>query len=438
MQETLDTGYRARKAFMPFHCRTQRFSSIVAHRRAGKTVACIADLVDAAIRLEKPEGRFAYIAPYYNQAKDVAWNYLKRYSAPLLAAPPNETELRVDLLNGSRIRLYGADNPDRLRGIYLDGVILDEYADMAPSIWGEVIRPLLSDRNGWATFIGTPKGRNQFFEIYDRASRDPENWFSLMLRASETGLLSADELASARQDMTAEQYEQEFECSFTAAILGAYYGGEMAEADRAGRIRQVEAVPGFPVHTAWDLGKGQNMPVWCFQIIGGEVRVVDFIQDYSFTIVRMCEELNARGYKGTDWVPHDAKVPSLDTGKTRVETMKNLGRKPALVPAHKVDDGINAAKLMFPRVWFDEEKCREGLEALRQYQAEFDEKKRAFKDTPRHDWASHAADAFRYLAMAYREAPPAPPPKPEGKTIHTMSLNDAWKHLATPQKGERI
>lgn len=437
MQETLDTGYRAREAFAPFHRRTQRFCAIVAHRRAGKTVACIADLVDAGIRLDKTDGRFAYIAPFYNQAKDVAWNYLKRYSAPLLASPPNETELRVDLINGARIRLYGADNPDRLRGIYLDGVILDEYADMAPSIWGEVIRPLLSDRSGWATFIGTPKGRNQFYEIYNRASLDPVNWFSLMLRASETGLLNEAELSSARQDMTIEQYEQEFECSFTAAILGAYYGAEMAEAERAGRVTTVEALDGFPVHSVWDLGKGQNMPVWCFQNIAGQIRIVDFIQDYSFTIVRMCEELTARGYTGLDWVPHDAKAPDLSTGKTRVETMKAMKRKPSLVPDHKVGDGINAAKLVFPKVWFDAEKCRQGLEALRQYRADYDEKLKVFKDLPKHDWASHPADAFRYLAMAVREPVAEPPPKPEGKTIHNMSLNDAWKHLA-PQRDTRI
>jgi phage terminase large subunit len=161
--------YAPRRIFLPYHERTQRWSAIVAHRRCGKTVACVNDLIRAAITLEKPDGRYAYIAPLFNQAKDVAWLYLKRYAQPLLASPPNETELRIDLLNGSRIRLYGADNPDRLRGIYLDGVVLDEYAQMAPSLWGEVIRPLLTDRQGWATFIGTPKGKDKFgfWGIYD-------------------------------------------------------------------------------------------------------------------------------------------------------------------------------------------------------------------------------------------------------------------------------
>ena len=205
--------YAPRRVFLPYHNRAQRWSVIVAHRRAGKTVATINDQIKSAITCNKPEGRYAYIAPLFNQAKDVAWTYLKRYATPVLAGPPNETELRVDLLNGARIRLYGADNPDRLRGLYLDGVVLDEAADMHPALWGEVIRPLLADRQGHATFIGTPKGRNSFYDMYQRGFTDPD-WLSLMLRASETGIVAKAELDAAAKDMTPEQYAQEFECSF--------------------------------------------------------------------------------------------------------------------------------------------------------------------------------------------------------------------------------
>jgi hypothetical protein len=410
--------YAPRKAFLDFHYRTKRWAVIVAHRRAGKTVACVNDLIAKAIQFKQPEGRFAYVAPLFNQAKDVAWSYLKRYAQPILADSPNESELRVDLVNGARIRLYGADNPDRLRGLYLDGVVLDEYADMRPSVWGEIIRPMLADRQGWATFIGTPKGRNEFFDIWSRAQTD-EAWFALMLRASETGLLVQTELDAARLDMTPEQYEQEFECSFDAAIVGAYWGKEIAAADRAGQITEVPYDPDLPVHTAWDLGIGDATAIWFFQVTGSEIRVIDHYESFGHGLPHYATILEAKGYHyGDDFVPHDAKVRELGTGRTRIETLIGLKRKPRLVPDHTVHDGINAGRLTIPRCWFDRTKCAEGLEALRQYQAEYDEKLRTFKDTPRHDWACHSADAFRYLAMAYRELA-ALPASPKGRVVET-------------------
>src|SRR5262249_39080511 len=180
--------YRARSAFERFHLRTERWAIIVAHRRAGKTVATINDLVRRAILSGRREGRYAYVAPLFNQAKDIAWSYLKRYAAPALAKAPNETELRVDLANGARVRLYGADTPDRLRGLYLDGIVLDEFADMVPAVWHEVVRPALSDRRGFATFIGTPKGRNAFWDLWQGAEHDCV-WVSPKLAVSAAGLL---------------------------------------------------------------------------------------------------------------------------------------------------------------------------------------------------------------------------------------------------------
>src|SRR4051812_47361524 len=176
------------------------------------------DLIDAALRCTKERPRFHYIAPLYKQAKSVAWDYVKAYGLKIPGATAHESELRVDYPNGGQVRLYGADNPDALRGIYLDGVVLDEYADMDPRLWSEVIRPALADRKGWAVFIGTPKGRNALFETWKRASGDPRNWYSLMLKASETGLIPPDELDLARCELSEEQYAQEFECSFDAAI----------------------------------------------------------------------------------------------------------------------------------------------------------------------------------------------------------------------------
>ena len=419
--------YAPRKAFVPYHERKERWACIVAHRRAGKTVACINDEIRRATILTLPHGRYAYVAPYLSQAKEVAWEYIKRYAAPIIV-DKNEGELWVELISGARIRVHGADNPDRLRGAYLDGVILDEYADMRPSVWGEVIRPMLADRKGWATFIGTPKGHNAFYDIWREAQESGE-WFSMMLKASETGILPEDELAEARKAMTPEQYAQEFECSFEAAILGAYYGKELAEAERQGRITEVPYEPELPVHTSWDLGIGDSTAIWFWQVAGSEVRVIDFYENCGQKLAHYAAELQARGYVyGDHWVPHDAKVRELGTGRTRVETMKALGLKPRLVPDHKVMDGINALRLTLPNCWFDAEKCAEGIEALRQYRADFDDKLRTFKNNPRHDWTSHAADAARYMAMAYREMK-APEPKKKPPIDAPLTLRDIERHV---------
>jgi hypothetical protein len=401
--------------------RKERWACLVAHRRAGKTVACVADLIDAALRCQKPDPRFAYVAPFYVQAKDVAWGYLKRFTAPIDGVKFNEAELRVDLPNGARIRLYGADNYDRMRGVYLDGVVLDEYADMPPAAWTEVIRPALADREGWAVFIGTPKGRNEFFRIWELAQDDP-SWFAMMLRASESGLVKQTELDDAAKDMTPEQYAQEFECSFDAAILGAYYGSDIARAERDGRVGMFPADPLLPVHTAWDLGIGDSTAIWLWQAAPDGLRVIGHIEDHGKALPHYVGELSALGYRyGLDFVPHDAKARELGTGRTRVETLISLGRKPQLVPAHTVEDGINALRVMFPRIRFDAEATRHGLEALRQYRTDYDEKTKAFKNHPRHDWTSDSADAARYMAIAYRDmvAPPKPVkrPQPVGSVI---------------------
>lgn len=430
----VEIPYAPRAAFRPYHERVERFSIGVAHRRAGKTVATVNDLIKRTIMNPRPDPRSAYIAPLYNQAKDVAWNYLKHYARPLLAKPPNESELYVELLNGGRIRLYGADNPDRLRGLYLDDVVLDEYADMHPGVWGEVIRPLLADRIGRATFIGTPKGRNAFYDLYERAQTDPD-WHPFMLRASETLIVPREELEASRKDMTQEQYDQEFECSFEAAILGAYYGKEMAEAEREGRICDVPYNPALEVQTAWDLGRADATAIWFFQVEGTRIDVIDFYENTNQQLPHYAQVLMDRGYHyGEHWFPMDVKATYLGMDRTRVETLIDCGVNPRIVTQHKIMDGINAARVMFPRMRFDARLCQNGLEALRQYRADYDDKRRAFRDTPLHDWTSHAADAFRYLAMGYREIKtktPPPPEPPRGVSVTTgITVNDmTWQQM---------
>ena len=435
----VEMDYCPRKVFEDFHDRHQRWSVIVAHRRCGKTVLCINDLIYRALIDDKEDGRYAYLSPYYAQSKTIAWDYLVRFSQPVLAKA-NQSELWVELVNGARIRLFGADNPDALRGLYLDGVVLDEYADMKPSIFGAVLRPILADRKGWCTFIGTPKGHNSFWEVYNNATQD-KDWYVKVLRASQTGLLEQSELDDAAKTMTQDQYLQEFECDFESAILGAYYGKEMRQLTDQDRITEVEYDPLFPVHTAWDLGYSDDTAIWWFQVVHGEIRCLDYHssngQPVAFYagIIQSREEEKGYTY-GTHWLPHDARAKTLSSNRSVIE---QLGDKIPLktikiTPNLKLQDGIQASRLALTRTWFDH-KTIDGIECLRQYQREYDEDKKVFRDKPRHDWTSHGADAFRYLAIVWKdEAKITMPDEPirglfVGKT--EVSLNELWKETKT-------
>lgn len=397
--------YRPRSQFQPFHDRDKRWAVIVAHRRAGKTVACINDLIRAAITCDKPEPRFAYIAPYYAQAKDVAWAYLKRFTASIPGAVTNEQELRVDLPGGGRVRLYGADNYERLRGIYLDGVIVDEFGDVDPRAWSEVIRPALADRKGWAVFIGTPKGRNHFAEIWNQAQDKPDEWYSLILKASQTGIVDPIELADSRSVMSEDQYNQEFECSFDAAVVGSYYGKLIEKAENEGRIGNVAWEPQIPVQTWWDLGIDDSTAIWFVQILGREIRLIDYYENSGVGLDHYAKVLKDKDYVyGQHMLPHDVQVHELSTGKSRFAFLAGLGIRGTVVRKHAVEDGINSVRSILPRCWFDKGKCARGVEALRQYRQEWDDKQKAFRGRPLHDWSSHAADSFRYGAFSARPA----------------------------------
>jgi hypothetical protein len=410
--QRIDLGYRARKQFYPFHQRKQRWAVVVAHRRCGKTVACVMDLVDAALRCDRPNGRFAYVAPFYAQAKDVAWAYLKQYTAAIPGVDHNESELRVDLPNGARVRLYGSDNYDRLRGIYLDGVVLDEYADMDSRAWSEVIRATLADRKGWATFIGTPKGRNSFYDIWAGntetgwvgAINDPETWFSLQLKASETGLVDKDELEDARRAMTPEQYNQEFECSFDAAIVGAYYGRDIAELEERKAITSVPWEKSLPVDTAWDLGIDDATAVWFFQQAGREIRVIDYYEINSQGLDQTAKVILNKPYLyGTHYMPHDIAIREIISGVSRKDTIERLGLKNIHVgTACDPVERINAVRMILSKCVFDDRQCKRGIEVLKNYRREWDEKRKTFRERPLHDWSSHGADAFGEYAVNFR------------------------------------
>lgn len=400
----LVSPYEVREQFRPLHERKTRWFIGVAHRRAGKTVADINELVIGATKCELPNPRFAYVAPQLNQAKDIAWTYLKEYTA-FLRPKINESELWVELPGGKRIRIYGADNPDRLRGIYLDGVVLDEFGDMNPTIWSQVIRPALSDRKGWACFIGTPKGKNTFFDIWTQAE-DNSEWTRLMLKASETGLLDTKELADARRMMSDDEYAQEYECSFEAAVRGAYYGKEMNDADASdpARITAVPHDPRLPVHTAWDLGVADSTVIWFVQTYGRETRIIDVLKGEGVGLDWYAKQLQDRPYLwGNHYLPHDVEVRELGTGKSRKEVLEGLGIKVTVCPNIPIADGIQAVRMLLPTCWFDKAKCKEGIEALRMYRREYDDKRQEFRVNPLHDWTSHYADALRYFAVGHQE-----------------------------------
>ncbi len=413
--------YTPRNAFKPLHRKKQRWAVVVAHRRAGKTVSCINELIKAALTFNGNDGRFAYVAPFYSQAKAVAWDYLKRYSSPIPHISINESELRVTYPNGCSIRLFGADNADALRGLYFDGIVADEYGDWKPSVWGYVIRPALADRQGWAIIIGTPKGRNQFWEIYEHAKVNTD-WLALSIKASESGLLPESELEALRIELTEDAWRQEMECDFDAALPGAIFGKEIWLAEQQGRIKDGLYDPNLKTHAVLDLGWSDDTAIWWFQV-GKELRLVDCYSTHGQPIAHYHDVLKAKPYKYGEWLylPHDARAKSLQTGRSIEQQFTALGWKPRIVPEMGLIDGVQAARLTLADCHFDN-KCVDGLDALKQYQREYDEDKRAFRDRPRHDWTSHYSDAFRYACLVWREEmQPKVPEKVKFGTDQTIS-----------------
>ena len=393
----VETGYTPRTQQRQIHdaVAENRFVVVVAHRRMGKTVAALNQLIHSALQCEKPDPRFAYIAPTYGQAKRVAWDYLVNFTRPL-EATHNISELKVDFY-GRRIQLYGSDNPDSLRGQYFDGVILDEIGDQNPKIWNEIIRPSLADRVGWALFLGTPKGANHFKDFRDRAEKEP-GWRLLEFKASETDILPQAELLAAKKEMGEDKYAQEFECSFAAAVEGSYYAA-LLNALPPERYKEFARDDLCKTYTAWDLGVGDSTAIWVCQTAGQERRLLDFVENHGVGLDWYVNWIKQNGYTQAEHIlPHDVEVRELGTGKSRKEALQDLGLNITVCPRLGVDDGIQAVRRFLPNCYFHP-NVKQGLDALRNYRREYDEKRNIFYDKPLHDWSSHAADAFRYLAV---------------------------------------
>jgi phage terminase large subunit len=397
--------YKPRDVFIPMHNRDKRWTVVVAHRRAGKTVAMCADLVIGALETNLPRPQFAYLAPQRDQAKRTAWTYLKELTREFWSKPPNETELKLTISNGhkgeSTIYVAGADNYDALRGMYFDGVVLDEVGNIRPSAWYSVLRPALSDRRGWAIFAGTPAGKNMFWNLREEARLNPATHLLLELPASKTNIIHPDELRDARVQMTPETYEIEYEVSFDAAIPGAYFAKQIGQAYEEGRVGEFPVDTNIAVDLVADLGFTDSCSWWAWQTTSDGYRVIEFYEADSQPIQHYIDWVKSRPYKVNNvYLPHDARAKSLQTGKSIIEQFLANGIRPQLVPEMSLQDGIEAARLVLPHCHFDEGKTYEGLEHLRAYMREWDERTQTFRSRPKHDQHSHASDSFRYLSLA--------------------------------------
>lgn len=443
------TVYVPRPQFEDFHRRNLRWAMIVAHRRCGKTVSVVNDMIEKATYNPRKSPRYAYIAPFLKQAKDIAWQYLKEYSEPY-KGKANESGLFVELhafANKPRITIYGADNPDSFRGIYLDGCALDEFGNMRGSTFQEILLPALIDRRGWAVFMGTPNGPNHFRDLWYEREED-ETWFRSFLPVSMTKIIPEEELAMMRKMMDPEQYAQEMECSFEASVRGAIYARQVEEAIAAGRIStEWKAQRGYPVDVIADLGWrdltvlgfAQSRPdgIVMDKAIGTNFKPVDYYIEEIRTYFRQT------GHKmGTIWLPHDAKAKTLQTGKSTMDAFIKAKLPVKIVPELSLQDGITAARTSFPEFYFNHAGTKDLILAAKSYHRKYDEEKKSYTDEPVHDWSSNWMDMFRYTAivMNKRLMQNKGGPRlvnPIGEGVHYgFALNDVWD--TSPRKTLRL
>ncbi len=400
MGEVITIPYKPREwALSHLHDRNERWIVLVIHRRAGKTTAALNHLQRDALKTQN--SRYAFIAPTYKQSKLIAWDIIKASARPIPHVEFNEVELTVKYPNGSKLSLYGADNPDSLRGLGLWGVVFDEYSQQPSNIFTEVIRPALADHAGYAIWIGTPKGRNEFYRLYEEGKKQ-ENWHSVLLTVEDTKLIPQSELDDARKSMTRDEYEQEWHCSFEAAIKGAVFSSELSDMRRDERICRVPYDKALKVHTAWDRGVGANLVVGFYQAAFGQLKMIDTWQGQgNDALPEALAALQRKPYLyGKHFGPHDIESTDASSGQTWKEVARGLGFDFTVVPRPKnVWDRIEKAKMAMSHLWVDEVNNAAWLDAVAQYRLEWDEKRGMFKERePYHDWTSHFADEFCYAA----------------------------------------
>lgn len=390
----------------------------IAHRRWGKD-----DLVlhhTACAAMERIAG-YWHCLPEYEQARKAIWAAVNPHTGkrrideafpPEIRASKDEQQMFIRFKNGSTWQVIGSDRYDSLVGAGVAGVTYSEWALANPSSWG-YIRPMIEENNGWAVFITTPRGRNHAKAMYEMAKTNPK-WFAEISSISDTGALTEEQIFEAKreyasiygEDVGLAQFEQEYLCSWNSSILGAFYAREMAQVRQQGRIKAFEPLPGVPVHTAWDIGVRDDTSIWWFQVIGGRPWILDCYRNSGAGVDHYAEICHEKPWmRGIDYVPHDAKITEWGTGRTRTEQMIKHKLNPELVPNLSKMDGIQAARTTLQTAIFHP-RCEEiGLSALEQYRREWDDEKKTFRASEVRDWTTHLADAWRYLSIAWRQAP---------------------------------
>ena len=397
------------------------------HRRAGKDLLSINWTLSSMMQRR---GLYWHLFPTYQQGRKIVWDGFTRdgrgfldHFPPELVANKNNTAMRVELKTGSIYQVVGTDNCDSLVGANPVGVVFSEYSLQDPKAW-DLIRPILAENDGWALFIFTARGRNHGYDLLNMAKANAK-WFCEVLPVDKTNAIPLSVVEDERKSgMPEELIQQEYFCSFDAPLVGAYYGDGMSRALQDKRIGNVPWEPKLRVHTAWDLGVGDSTAIWFFQVYQHEIRIIDFYENNGEGLPHYIKVLSQKDYVyDRHYAPHDIEVRELTSGKARIDVARSLGIRFTVVKQHSVEDGIEAVRNLLPRCWFNYDRCERGVEALRQYRKDFDEKKRVFRDKPMHDWSSHAADAFRYLAWGLRNKPLQEGPRQQ-KAVNDYNVFD--------------
>ena len=386
----------------------------VAHRRSGKDKTCLNITIK---KMQEKVGVYFYLFPTFTQAKKVIWDgkdgsgfgFRSHFPNELIDGNVNETELKIKFKNGSIFQLIGTDTIDRIVGTNPIGVVFSEFSLQDPRAWG-FLRPILAENGGWAIFVGTPRGENHFYDLHCLAQDDPE-WFSQVLTVDDTKAISPEVLANERREIIRLHgndalFQQEYYCSFSVPIAGAYYAHQVMQAYKEGRVTHVPHEPMARVHTVWDLGVNDRNSIWFFQHVGGQLRLIDFYENSGVGLPHYAEILQEKtkelGYIYERHIgPHDTGVQEWSSGKTRIQSARDIGIKFQIAPKLPVLDGITAVRNMFPKLWIDQKRCAQGLNALKNYHHEYDEERKTYLPTPKHDWSSNAADSLRYMAVTY-------------------------------------
>lgn len=402
------------------------------HRRSGKDDVGLHWTCQEAVQVP---ANYWYMLPQANQARKAVWDAVDPHTGrrridwafpPELREATREQDMLLKIKGGSTWQVVGSDNWNSLVGSPPRGIVYSEYALSDPNSWS-FLRPILEENGGWAIFNSTPRGRNHFHGLVELGKSAP-GWFSQILTVRDTGLISPEQLDRIRRELAAERgdeeadnlIQQEYFCSFDAAIPGSYYGKLIAKLEETGRITEVPHDPRYPVLTAWDLGVGDSTAIWFVQEIGLEVHVIDYYEQSGVGADHYARVLRERAYNYEGhYLPHDADDREWgNNASSRVDTLKSLGVKPVRVQKRaSVDDGINAVRVLLSRCRFDRARTERGVAALRQYQRTWDDKLKCFSQKPLHDWTSHAADAMRCYAQGARDVMRRQFPRPEYATM---------------------